>query len=61
MAASNKANEAQTTDKSDNGPRCANFGERVTREYHRVLSDNEGVLRSCLHCTGLGVNRDEPR
>lgn len=59
MSTTDDTNETHRTDESDNGPHCANCGAGVTRDYHRVLSDNEGILRSCLYCTTKGESRGE--
>lgn len=59
MLTKDDTNDAQKTNESDNGPHCDSCGASVTREYHRVLSDNEGILRSCLYCTEKGASRGE--
>lgn len=61
MAITNDANDGQISNESGNGAYCDGCGEDVTREYHRVFSDNEGVLRSFLWCTAKGESRSEWR
>lgn len=36
---------------------CADCGGYVTRDYHRVFSDNDWELHGCLECEGHGVSR----
>lgn len=30
---------------------CDNCGSHVTKGYHRVLSDNDGILHGCTQCS----------
>lgn len=53
-SADNETDEQADTDAD--WLQCANCGAAVTREYHRVLSDNQDVLRACLHCSTQGAN-----
>ncbi|WP_449289549.1 DUF7563 family protein [Natronococcus occultus] len=32
-------------------PRCDSCEATVSRAYHRVHADNDGVLHACCHCT----------
>lgn len=31
-------------------PECENCGSHVTNDFHRVFSDNNGVLHGCIEC-----------
>lgn len=53
----NERSETDPAAAEPTGHECDDCGNTVTRDYHRVFSDNEGVLRSCLHCTPKGTDR----
>ncbi|WP_457590060.1 DUF7563 family protein [Halalkalicoccus salilacus] len=42
-------------------PRCDESAEFVTRDYHRVFSDDRGVLHACLESLTRGTERGESR
>lgn len=54
MSITTETNEALSNNNSGNGLRYDNYCECIMREYQRVISDNQGVLRSCLYCTAGG-------
>lgn len=71
MAAKNTTytNDRERTESKNDGERnetdptatatteCVGCGGYVTRDYHRVFSDNDGELHGCPECEGHGVPR----
>lgn len=64
--------EAANESENENGPgqspgrwtihsRCDESAEFVTRDYHRVSSDDRGVLHACLESVTTGTERGESR
>lgn len=64
--------EAANESENENGPeqspgrwtthlRCDESGEFVTRDYHRVFSDDRGVLHARLEYATTGTGRGESR
>lgn len=53
------SNERSETDPAAESttPECDECGSYVTRDYHRVFSDNDGELHGCLACKGRGADR----
>ena len=40
-------------------PQCDNCGAHVSAEYHRVRSDNDGILHGCPACTSPATRQRE--
>jgi len=37
---------------------CDNCGSEVSNNFHRVFSDNRGVLHGCQHCTTKAARKN---
>lgn len=57
----NENGPGQSSGRWTTHPRRDENGEFVTRDYHRIFSDDQGVLHACPEYVTKGTGRGESR